>query len=290
MTRHRWLATLAALAAPPLCVAAFGLRLGEPAAVLARSGSAREALDGLERAGVGSGVLTPIVEVLVPAGADPEVAAGRLGGPHAAGRRPRRAGLQRAGSSLAVSCRPPRPAATPAWRPSSGSATWPRPSCPGPGSVAAAPRHRRHGQPLRQLSADAGRRRPGHLRAAGPGVPPLLLALKAIVLNLLSIAPPTGCAVLFQQEGHGSAAIWGIPATGAIASVGAADGLRLPRTVTMDYEVFLLARMREEYDATGSTETAIVRGLGRVGRLVTRAALILFPCPSPSWPPCPSWT
>jgi putative drug exporter of the RND superfamily len=46
--------------------------------------------------------------------------------------------------------------------------------------------------------------------------------------------------------------------------------------LSMDYEVFLLARMREEYDATGSTETAIVRGLGRVGRLVTCAALILF--------------
>ena len=46
--------------------------------------------------------------------------------------------------------------------------------------------------------------------------------------------------------------------------------------LSMDYEVFLLARMREEYDTTGSTETAIVQGLGRVGRLVTCAALILF--------------
>ena len=80
MTRHRWLATLAALAVlVPLGVAALGLRLGEPpAAVLAQSGPAREALDRLERAGVGSGVLTPI-EVLVPAGAD-RAAAARLGG------------------------------------------------------------------------------------------------------------------------------------------------------------------------------------------------------------------
>jgi putative drug exporter of the RND superfamily len=46
--------------------------------------------------------------------------------------------------------------------------------------------------------------------------------------------------------------------------------------LSMDYEVFLLARMREEYDATGSTPTAVVQGLGRVGRLVTSAALILF--------------
>jgi RND superfamily putative drug exporter len=44
----------------------------------------------------------------------------------------------------------------------------------------------------------------------------------------------------------------------------------------MDYEVFILARMREEYDATGSTSVAVVAGLGRTGRLVTSAALILF--------------
>ena len=46
--------------------------------------------------------------------------------------------------------------------------------------------------------------------------------------------------------------------------------------LSMDYEVFILARMREEYDATGSTEAAVVRGIGRTGRLVTSAALILF--------------
>jgi putative drug exporter of the RND superfamily len=44
----------------------------------------------------------------------------------------------------------------------------------------------------------------------------------------------------------------------------------------MDYEVFILARMREEYDRTGSTEKAIIVGIGRTGRLVTSAALILF--------------
>jgi RND superfamily putative drug exporter len=44
----------------------------------------------------------------------------------------------------------------------------------------------------------------------------------------------------------------------------------------MDYEVFILSRMREEYDKTGSTRHAVVEGLGRTGRLVTCAALILF--------------
>ena len=46
--------------------------------------------------------------------------------------------------------------------------------------------------------------------------------------------------------------------------------------LSMDYEVFILSRVREEYDATGSTDQAMVRGIGRTGRLVTSAALILF--------------
>ncbi len=46
--------------------------------------------------------------------------------------------------------------------------------------------------------------------------------------------------------------------------------------LSMDYEVFILARIREEYDRTGSTPTAVIEGIGRTGRLVTSAALILF--------------
>jgi putative drug exporter of the RND superfamily len=44
----------------------------------------------------------------------------------------------------------------------------------------------------------------------------------------------------------------------------------------MDYEVFILSRIREEYDAGASTDEAVVLGIGRTGRLVTSAALILF--------------
>jgi RND superfamily putative drug exporter len=46
--------------------------------------------------------------------------------------------------------------------------------------------------------------------------------------------------------------------------------------LSMDYEVFILSRIREEYDRTGSTDGAVVVGIGRTGRLVTSAALILF--------------
>jgi len=51
--------------------------------------------------------------------------------------------------------------------------------------------------------------------------------------------------------------------------------------LSTDYEVSILARMREEYDRTGSTRTAVVDGLGRTGRLVTSAALILFLATTP---------
>ena len=103
-----------------------------------------------------------------------------------------------------------------------------------------------------------------------------LLALKAIVLNLLAIGAAYGVLVLVWQEGHGSEAIWGIPATGAIAMWVPLMAFAFLYGLSMDYEVFLLARMREEYDGTGSTQSAIVQGLGRVGRLVPCAALILF--------------
>ncbi len=46
--------------------------------------------------------------------------------------------------------------------------------------------------------------------------------------------------------------------------------------LSMDYEVFILARVREEYDRTHDTDAAVIEGLGRTGRLVTSAALILF--------------
>jgi RND superfamily putative drug exporter len=76
--------------------------------------------------------------------------------------------------------------------------------------------------------------------------------------------------------GHGSEAIFGISATGAITFWLPVIIFAFLFGLSMDYEVFILARMREEYDATGDTGEAVVTGLGRTGRLVTSAALILF--------------
>ena len=104
----------------------------------------------------------------------------------------------------------------------------------------------------------------------------LLLPLKAIILNILSVAAAWGVLVLVWQEGHGSEAIWGIQATGSIQSWMPLIIFAFLFGLSMDYEVFILSRMREEYDRTGSTSEAVVQGIGRTGRLVTSAALILF--------------
>jgi putative drug exporter of the RND superfamily len=104
----------------------------------------------------------------------------------------------------------------------------------------------------------------------------LLLPAKAVVLNLLSVAAAWGVVTLVWQHGYGSEAIWGIPAAGSIPSWLPLIVFAFLFGLSMDYEVFILARMREEYDASGSTETAVVRGIGRTGRLVTSAALIMF--------------
>ena len=104
----------------------------------------------------------------------------------------------------------------------------------------------------------------------------LLLPLKAVILNLISLAAVYGLMVLFWQEGYGSDAIFGIAATGAVTFWIPLMVFAFLFGLSMDYEVFILARMREEYDAGASTDEAVIQGIGRTGRLVTSAALILF--------------
>jgi RND superfamily putative drug exporter len=67
----------------------------------------------------------------------------------------------------------------------------------------------------------------------------------------------------------------GVPAAGSIPSWLPLIVFAFLFGLSMDYEVFILARIREEFDATGSTDTAVVQGIGRTGRLVTSAALIM---------------
>jgi RND superfamily putative drug exporter len=104
----------------------------------------------------------------------------------------------------------------------------------------------------------------------------LVLAAKAVLFNLASLGVAYGVMVLVWQQGHGSQALWSIPATGSITVYVPLLAFAFLFGLSMDYEVFILSRICEEYDATGSTDEAVVRGIGRTGRLVTSAALILF--------------
>jgi putative drug exporter of the RND superfamily len=103
----------------------------------------------------------------------------------------------------------------------------------------------------------------------------VVLAAKAVLVNLVSLGATFGFLVLFWQNGHGSNLIYGVPATGSIRNWIPIVTFAFLFGISMDYEVFILARMREEYDRTGSTKQAVVGSVAHTGRLVTCAALIL---------------
>ena len=103
----------------------------------------------------------------------------------------------------------------------------------------------------------------------------LVLAAKAVLLNVVSLGSAFGFMVLFWQQGHGSQLVYGMPATGAIRDWIPIVVLACLFGLSMDYEVFVLTRIREEYDRSGDTDRAVVDGLAHTGRLVTCAALIL---------------
>jgi RND superfamily putative drug exporter len=104
----------------------------------------------------------------------------------------------------------------------------------------------------------------------------IVLPLKAVVLNLVSLAAAYGIIVFIFQKGHGAEAIWNVPATGAIIPWIPLMIFAFLYGLSMDYEVFMLTRMREAYDETGNTPRAISLGLARTGKLVTSAALVLM--------------
>jgi putative drug exporter of the RND superfamily len=103
----------------------------------------------------------------------------------------------------------------------------------------------------------------------------IVLPIKAALLNLVSLGAAFGIVVFIFQMGHGSS-LWNISATQAITAWIPLMIFAFLFGLSMDYEVFMLTRMREAYDETGSTNRAIELGLARTGKLVTSAALILM--------------
>jgi trehalose monomycolate/heme transporter len=102
----------------------------------------------------------------------------------------------------------------------------------------------------------------------------LVLPVKAIVMNLLSLSATFGVVVWIFQQGHLSGLLQFAP-TGTLDPTMPILMLAIIFGLSMDYEVFLLSRMRERYDVTGDNAEAVAGGLQRTGGVITSAALLL---------------
>jgi putative drug exporter of the RND superfamily len=101
----------------------------------------------------------------------------------------------------------------------------------------------------------------------------VLLPLKAVVMNLLSITASYGALVWIFQDGHLAGLLGFTP--GPIQTATPLIMFCLVFGLSMDYEVLLLSRVREEYDRTGDNVKAVIAGLASTGRLITGAAAIM---------------
>ena len=279
VVRHRYLAAGAAIAILAVLTAPiFGLKVGLTAPqALTQSGPAHVAYEHLLSEGVPQGVLTPM-EVLSSGAGAPEVAAKLASVPEVAGAIVSTAADSNRDGSTVVLAVPhaatlnssTTSAVTAARAALAGVAGYV--GVAGVGAVQIDYIHAVFGHFPLMLAVIAGLTFLLLARAFRS----LLLPAKAVVFNLMSLAATFGVVVWFWQEGHGSNAVFGIPATGAITFWVPLMIFAFLFGLSMDYEVFILSRVREEYDRTESTNGAVIIGLGRTGRLVTSAALILF--------------
>lgn len=102
----------------------------------------------------------------------------------------------------------------------------------------------------------------------------VVLPIKALVLTVLSLAATFGAMVWIFQDGHLSGAL-GFTPTGYLVPTMPILMFCLAFGVSMDYEVFLLSRIREEYLASGETGRAVAVGIARTARIFTAAAALL---------------
>lgn len=282
IVRRRWLAAAAGIAIlAALALPTLGINIGNPSPEsLAKKGDARDGLVALKSSGIGSGVLTPFV-ALAPAASAAAVTAAiaKVPGVHAAlatGSAPGFADT--AGGTALVPVIPDRQA----------NGSW------GRALDSRLKKAVRSADPAARVGGQAAQS--ADFVSAVYGSFPLMLGLvviltlillmrafrsvllpiKAVLLNLVSVAGALGILVLVWQHGWGSHLIWGITGTGAITEFIPLMVFAFLYGLSMDYEVFILTRVREEYDEGGSTDNAVIQGVGRTGRLVTSAALILF--------------
>jgi RND superfamily putative drug exporter len=101
----------------------------------------------------------------------------------------------------------------------------------------------------------------------------VILPIKAVAMNVLSLSATFGVLVWGYQDGNLSG-LFDFTATGYLEATQPILIFAIAFGLSMDYEVFLLSRMREEWDATGNNELAVTRGVQRTGRIITSAALL----------------
>ena len=102
----------------------------------------------------------------------------------------------------------------------------------------------------------------------------IVLPLKALVMNVLSLSAAFGVMVWVFQEGHLSGLL-GFTSTGTVEASQPVLILAVAFGLSMDYELFLLSRIREEWTRTGDNSAAVATGLQRTGAIITNAALLL---------------
>ncbi|MFD6390517.1 MMPL family transporter [Nocardia sp. NPDC060259] len=102
----------------------------------------------------------------------------------------------------------------------------------------------------------------------------VVLPVLAVVLSALSLTATFGALVWIFQDGHLSG-LFGFTVTGDLSATVPVMLFAAAFGLAMDYQVFLLSRIREEFDRTGKNETAVAVGLERIGRIVTAAAILI---------------
>jgi RND superfamily putative drug exporter len=103
----------------------------------------------------------------------------------------------------------------------------------------------------------------------------IVLPIKAVLMNLLSVTASYGVLVLFFQHGLGQT-LFGFKRSSQIEGWIPIFLFAVTFGLSMDYEVFLLSRMREEWDASHDNEHAVAYGLEHTGRIITAAAIIMI--------------
>jgi RND superfamily putative drug exporter len=103
----------------------------------------------------------------------------------------------------------------------------------------------------------------------------VLLPVKAIIMNVLSLSAAMGVLVWVFQEGHLTTLVGDFTGTGSLDTATLVVTAIVAFGLSMDYEVFLLSRIKEEYDRTGDNTSAVAFGLQRSAGIITAAALLL---------------